>query len=131
MLFCNLAKLRPDDWGMSEHATLLEAIKVASSYDQLNVANLASFDVLFTLIQTIEYCYLDRAQESSKNSGQRFGPRLTLEEQSAFMGTTRSQLCRIAPSLISHLEEHVKEKSELARSFRLAREEKRGTSERI
>ena len=126
ILFQNLAKLNASDWGMAEYSTLLEVVKIAGTYDQVNVANLASFEVIFRRLQTLEYCYSDRAEELSNNQHQRFGPRLTMEEQSAFMGLTRSQVCMVDPQLLSYIREHVKERADLSKCLRLAREEREG-----
>ncbi|CAE8597430.1 unnamed protein product [Polarella glacialis] len=118
------SKVSPSDWGVAEHETLLEAVKLAMSYDQLELANLACFEILFRRLQTIEYCYQDRSRELSNSQHQRFGPKLTLEEQSAFMGVTRNEMVMIDPQLLAHIKSHVKEDAELSKNLRLAREER-------
>jgi hypothetical protein len=123
-LWAQLAKVSPSDWGVAEHATILEAIKLAGSYDQMDVSNLASIEVLMRRAQTIEYCYQDRVRENQNTQHQKYGPRLTLEEQSAFMGVSRTDMCMIDPALLSHIKDHVKEDAELAKNLRLAREER-------
>ncbi|CAE8586488.1 unnamed protein product [Polarella glacialis] len=117
------SKVNPSDWGVSEHETLLEAVKLASSYDQLELTNLACFEIVFRRLQTIEYCYQDRSRELNNTQRQKWGPKLTLEEQSAFMGVTRNEMVMIDPQLLSHIKTHVKEDAELAKNLRLARDE--------
>ena len=66
--------------------------------------------------------------ELQNNQHQRFGARLTLEEQAAFMGVSRTEVSMISPDLLTHLKGHVKEQAELAKNLRLAREERENTN---
>ena len=40
------------------------------------------------------------------------------------MGVARAEVSMIAPELLTHLKEHVKEEAELSKNLRLAREER-------
>ena len=42
------------------------------------------------------------------------------------MGLTRSQVCMVDPQLLSYIREHVKERADLSKCLRLAREEREG-----
>jgi hypothetical protein len=110
-----LAKLQPSDWGAMEHATFMEAVKLAASYDQLNLSNLACMETLLRRAQTIEYVYNERAMELQNNQHQRFGARLTLEEQAAFM-VSRTEVSMVSPDLLTHLKRHVKEQDGTGRA---------------
>jgi hypothetical protein len=118
------SKIQNSDWGISEHDTLMQILQHASSYDQLDVCNLASFEVLLRRAQTIEYCYIEKSREISNVGQGKFGPRLSFEEQTAFMGVVRSDMYMVAPALLSHIKDTVKEDAELSKNLRLAREER-------
>ena len=123
-LWRSQARLGAQDWGVQEHENLMHILKYAASYDQLDLVNLAAVELLLRRVQTIEYVYLDKVRDQAQAGGKGGGPRLTLEEQSAFAGVTRSDSCMICPKLLTHIKDKVKEDAELAKNLRLAREER-------
>ena len=50
------------DFGVTEHESIMEALKMSTTYDQYNVVNSAAFEVLLRRAQTIEYAHQERGR---------------------------------------------------------------------
>ena len=109
---------------MAEYSTLLEVVKIAVTYDQVNVENLASAEVIFRRLRTWDHCYSGRAEELSSHQRQRFGPRLTMGSQAALIGLTRSRVGMVDLQLLSYAREHGEERADSSKGLCLAREER-------
>ncbi len=127
MLWRRAANLGVNDFGVQEHEALMEAMKQAVNYDQLNITNSAAMEVLMRRAQTIEYSHAERCREgfgqaSGGGSGGKHAGGLTYEEQEAFAGSTRSSVCMVSPKLLEYVKEDMSRSSELMKSILKARE---------
>ena len=61
-------------------------LKQALSLGQLDVSNLVFAELAFRRMQVIEYSYIDKVKEQEASGA---GPRLSMEEQSAFVGVAK------------------------------------------
>jgi hypothetical protein len=130
------ANLRPADWGVSEHASLCEIVRLAGQYDQVHLTNLVSVEAAFRRLVTIEFVHMDRVRESltakgagpGKNQKKQQGPgsRLSLEEEAVFTGLVRGDSLMLPPALMSFVKEKVKADAELAKALRQSRAERHG-----
>ena len=84
--FWTLAKVELTSWGIAEHAELCYMLEAMALYDQADVSNLASAEMMFRRLQVIEYSYLEKVRP---NESQVAGGRLSAEEQ----GTTLPWFC--------------------------------------
>ena len=119
--------LTPSDFGVTEHENIMEALKLACTYDQLNTANSAAFELLLRRAQTIEYAHQEKMREPGGpkgGGGKQFpsGATLTMEEQEAFAGTSRYGVTMVCPRLLEHAKEDIARNSELMKSMLKARE---------
>ena len=103
----------------------MESIKQAVNYDQMNICNLASVEVVMRRAQTIEYSHAERCREGFGQAGASAGKHaggLTYEEQDAFAGSTRTGVCMICPKLLEYVKEDMGRGAELMKSILKARE---------
>eukprot|EP00972_Heterocapsa_arctica_P057590 8496613-Heterocapsa_arctica.AAC.1 len=71
----------------------MEAVRVAVTYDRVDITNLAAFEVLLRRAQTIEYAHMEKTRDQTTGKGSakgHGGGSLTVEEQDAFAGTTKA-----------------------------------------
>ena len=119
-------KLNLDMWGVAEHEASLRALEHACCWDQLEVCNLAAFEVMMRRVQLIEYYYYEAARRdeaSRQQGGKRHGA--TLEESAIFSGQNRDYgECMVAPSLIDHVSKEVERDASIMKQIRKAREER-------
>eukprot|EP00959_Pyramimonas_sp_CCMP1952_P241601 5049536-Pyramimonas_sp.AAC.1 len=85
-MFRSTCSLKPEQWGVAEHETLLRIIELAGQYDQLDVTNLACMEAAARRVQTIEWAYHDKIRETDAGSTSR----LSIEEATAFSGLSRA-----------------------------------------
>lgn len=64
LMFRSTANLQVEQWGVSEHATMMRLIETAAVYDQLDISNCAWAEVAFRRAQVIEWAYSDKIRES-------------------------------------------------------------------
>ena len=50
-------RLSKNDWGVGTHRNGLRALELARNYDGLEVANVASLEIIARRVQMVEYCY--------------------------------------------------------------------------
>ena len=113
----NLVNGDYDDALVSEHSLLCKVLLWASSYDQLNVANLAAFELLVRRIQMIEYKKRGSMKDSTVDGlGQ---------EDKIFLGTelAKGTIC-FSPKLRLHLASQLETEGKMLKGQRLAREER-------
>jgi len=124
LLWRRAANLAVTDFGVIEHEAIMECIRQAVNYDQYDLSNSASFEVLVRRAQTIEYSHMERTREGfgSQNKPTAGFGGLTYEEQEAFAGTARSSVLMIAPSLLEFVKTDVARHSELMKSIIKSRE---------
>ena len=73
-------------------------------------------------LQTIEYAHGDVAREADARA---VGGKMSLEEQTVFLGASRSQSAiMVCPDLLSYVREEVERDAKLAKALRTAREER-------
>jgi len=120
--FRSVCKLQAADWGVQEHFQLCGQLRLALLVDQLDGTNLVSIESKFRRLQTIEFAHMDRAREADARA---VGGRMSLEEQTIFSGTTRAHsACMVCPALLDYVRAEVERDAKLAKSLRLAREER-------
>ena len=110
------------DFGVAEHEQLMEMVKHAGAYDQLNLANSAAFEVVFRRLQTIEYTHLERLRDKPKGGGKGIAGLLSSEELEAFAGTTKGSGAMVSPALLEYVQKDVQKKSDLMKSLLKAKE---------
>ena len=120
-MFRSTCSLKPEQWGVAEHETLLRIIELAGQYDQLDVSNIACMEAAARRVQTIEWAYHDKIRETDAGSTSR----LSLEEATAFSGLSRAgDLLMVAPALLDHVKVAVEKDAAIMKNIRKAREER-------
>ena len=117
------AKLNADSWGVQEHEQAMRYLELAAQYDQLDCRSVAVVEAICRRAQTIEWCYHEklREAESSASSGQK----LSIEEATAFAGTSRAgDLLMVCPQLLDHVKSVVEKDAVIMKNLRKAREER-------
>ncbi|CAK0840441.1 unnamed protein product [Prorocentrum cordatum] len=115
-------KLEFSGWGVSEHYSVTQALKLGLLHDQVDGSNLMMVECLFRRIQTIEFAHSERAREQEAKG---HGGKLSLEEQMAFAGTSRAGgSLMICPLLLDCARSEVEREASLAKNLRKAREER-------
>ncbi|CAK0890061.1 unnamed protein product, partial [Prorocentrum cordatum] len=121
LMFRSTCSLKPEQWGVAEHATLLRIIELAGQYDQLDVTNLACMEAAARRVQTIEWAYHDKIRETDAGSTSR----LSIEEATAFSGLSRAgDLMMVAPALLEHVKLQVEKDAAIMKNIRKAKEER-------
>ncbi|CAE7297688.1 unnamed protein product [Symbiodinium sp. CCMP2456] len=112
------SKLQPSDNGVLEHESICKALELAIEYDQLNIGELATMELLCRRLQMIQYRWKDRVL-GSYSSG-------TVDDESHFflgVDPTRGNLC-ICPALNTWLGEELHKEAQANKEQRKAREER-------
>ena len=112
-----LVKLEYDNEMVSEHALLCKALMWALGYDQLNVSNLASFELLVRRIQMIEHKLRIKMTDASLDGlGQ---------EDKLYLGSeiAKGTIC-FSPKLREYMALKIGEDAKMMKGQRLAREER-------
>ena len=111
------AKLTQTDQGVTLHETVCKALHYATTYDQLNIGELASMEVLARGLQMTQYRWRDRLLGVGQNDHD--------SESHYFFGTdcTRGSLC-VSPALNSWLGAELQKEALAAKEQRKAREER-------
>ena len=126
--FKTLCKLDPNAWGVQAHYNTSQRIKQLLCVDQYDGSNSEGIESMFRELQTIEFAYGEKAEEAEAKA---IGGKLSLEEQSAFMGTVRAHTSvMVMPELLDHVRESVEKDAKLAKAMRMAREEKDARAKR-
>ena len=104
-------------------------ITVAAEYDQLDVTNLACFELIVRFVQSVGWCYLDKVRDaaagSSKASCKGSSTAIAPEELAAFSGAhPSSELCMICPALLEHVKSTTEKEASILKSVRQARLER-------
>ncbi|CAK0815965.1 unnamed protein product, partial [Prorocentrum cordatum] len=121
LMFRSTCSLKPEQWGVAEHETLLRIIELAGQYDQLDVTNLACMEAAARRVQTIEWAYHDKIRETDAGSTSR----LSIEEATAFSGLSRAgDLMMVAPALLEHAKLQVEKDAAIMKNIRKAKEER-------
>ncbi|CAK0894817.1 unnamed protein product, partial [Prorocentrum cordatum] len=121
LMFRSTCSLKPEQWGVAEHETLLRIIELAGQYDQLDVTNLACMEAAARRVQTIEWAYHDKIRETDAGSTSR----LSIEEATAFSGLSRAgDLMMVAPALLEHVKLQVEKDAAIMKNIRKAKEER-------
>ena len=115
MQFKSLFRLSDADPGVVEHEECCRILQEAVCYDQLNVADLASFETLRRTLQVQEERYRSRLQEGDDDQRDRL----------LFLGSqhSRGNLC-VCPALQAHVAAELSKEAALARERRKARDER-------
>ena len=124
-----VAGVRGDAWGISEHFQIMMVAKLAFQIDQIDGVNCAFMESLLRRAQTIEFGWAERIKEKeAKGFG---GGRLSLEEQTMFGGLVRqASTLMICPALIDFVRAEVEKEAKLQKALRMAREERESESKR-
>ena len=113
--------LTPADPGVDEHLFLCELLETGMTYDQLQVGNVACFELIARKLQHWEERYGERLQAASE------GPHLAgvAEERRHFMGgeLTRSAAL-VSPALQEYVADKLREESAVLKERRKGREER-------
>ena len=120
-MFKNVARLNADSWGVSEHENLCQMLTLGGEYDQLDLTNCAWSEAALRRLQTIEWVYHEKVREAEVVAGDR----ITVEEMSAFAGTTRAgEVLMLCPALLAHVKAQVETDVGIMKVVRKAREER-------
>jgi len=113
----NNAKLAQADAGVMLHEAACKALQTAAVYDQLNIGELASMEILARSIQMTQYRWKERILGASSSMHE--------DEAFLFLGSdpTRGSLC-IAPSLNSFIGQELAKEALASKEQRQAREER-------
>ena len=107
--------------GVEEHGLLAEIFETAICYDQLNVSELACFELLARRFQLWEHSFahqLRKAQETRSSST------LEVDERSIFLGRNKSSdVALVSPLLQAHIADTLKDSSAILKERRKYREE--------
>ena len=115
----NDCHLKANDAYVAEHAVLCGCVHQATTYDQLNLPELASFELLFRRIQMIEEHHRHRLQSGG------FGGGIDDEEEHLYYGTsTKRTGLMMAPELRDFVAEKDKTRAKIDKWRREAREER-------
>ena len=107
---------------VSEHEMLLKILELATTYDQLDISNLAFAESVARRVQTIEWAYHEKLKDASGSSA---GGRLESEEIAAFGGLPRTgEAAMVAPDLLDHVKSVVEKDAIILKNLRKAREER-------
>ena len=107
--------------GVEDHSTLAEVFEVALSYDQLNISELASFELLSRRFQLWEQTYAEKLRTACQPSS---SSTLEVDERSLFMGRAKSGLALVSPALQSYIADNLRDSSAILKERRKAKEEK-------
>ena len=115
--------LSANDAGVEEHDMLSEVMEVGLAYDQLNVSNLLSFEILARRYQLWEEHYGELLKTRSAGSA---GPTsVDMDERGLFAGRTFSAAhAWVCPALHSWIADRVRDKAAVLKERRKAREER-------
>ena len=124
--FRSLIKGDSSTWGVQEHYNTCQSIKMLGEYDQGDLTNLASAELLFRRLQTIEFSYLEVIREQEqKLAGSSGGSKLSVEEQALFSGQARSSSSlMISPTLLEHARSETEKEASLLKNLQKVREGK-------
>jgi len=113
----NNAKLAQADAGVMLHEAACKALQTAAVYDQLNIGELASMEILARSIQMTQYRWKERILGASSSTYE--------DEAFLFFGShpTRENLC-IAPSLNSFIGQELAKEALASKEQRKTREER-------
>jgi hypothetical protein len=125
-------RLQPGDAGIAAHEVICRALQVAVQYDQLQVTQLASFEILMRLLQMTQMKYRERFLGSTVGNGgggKKGGghqPYLVEDDMHLYLGTsaTRGRLC-ISPKLTEHVSTKQGAEASLYKERRKLMEERR------
>ena len=113
------ANLSSNEWAVSEHELIMQVLKYAGEYDQLNLPNLASIEVLARRAQVIEYIYQDKTREAAR-TGRQAPHRTSPEEQSLFV-CLPCEVTMMLPALLDHAKDEITREAQLDESLNKAR----------
>ena len=111
-------KLQPSDAGVLEHESICKALELAVEYDQLNIGELATIELLSRRLQMIQFRWKERILGSASSG--------TVDDESHFflgVDPTRGNLC-ICPALNTWLGEELHKEAQANKEQRKAREER-------
>ena len=117
-------KLQPTEFGVIEHENVLRSVQFSMEYDQLDITNLVSFEVILRRCQLIEYHhekkYRSAREKDDKNTG------ITREEAMYFTGTHKlSGELMVCPELLKYVATEVQQDVDEQKQARKACEEAR------
>ena len=126
--------LKPDNWGVTEHDTLMKIMDKLGRFDGLDLSNLAGAEIGFRRLQLIEYAYSDRGPGGGKGApkGDKKSDGFASVQQyeaSIFSGSHKEfGDTMVAPSLLEHVAKEVEGEASVMKQVRKAREERAAAS---
>jgi hypothetical protein len=124
MMWKTQAKLQSEQYGVAEHAHLLDLLETAGSYDQLDLGNCAFAEKLVRRLQVLVWSYAEKTREGTGGGTSSSGSRLDLEEVSAFSGKADNSGIMVDPRLLEHVKAVTAREAEILKNIRKAREER-------
>ena len=116
-----LLSLGPSDWGVGEHEALSRLFEYALTYDQLNLGELASFELAGRRYQLLEEKYARMLVQATAG-----GDNAHLDNDRLFMGEERRHgRALVAPALEAWVSQKLSEESAVLKERRKANEERR------
>ena len=110
-------RLEQTDEGVGDHDLAMRMIELALSFDQLNVGELASFELLLRKAQMAEWRHRDRLAAVAGDE--------LLEQSYLYLGTGETRgLVMVAPSLIDHINTEMHREAQILKERRKAKEER-------
>jgi len=111
-------KLKTDDSGVLDHELALRAMELAVCYDQLNISELASFELLARRAQLAEIKHKQALVEYSVGSSGH-------EDEHLYLGTSETRgLLMVAPELETFVASELTKEAAVMKEKRKLREEK-------
>ena len=105
------------DPGVGDHELAMRAFEAGLCYDQLNIAELASFELLARRAQMAEWRHRDRLGKGRQDE--------MLEDEYLYMGTGETRgLIMVAPQLVSHITEELHKEAQVMKEKRKMKEER-------
>ena len=112
------SRLLPGDVGVADHELIMRVLELAIVFDQLNVAELASFELLLRKAQLAEWRHRDRLLA---NGADDIG-----EDEFLYLGTSETRgLLMVCPELSDHITAELHKEASVMKERRKLRDERR------
>ncbi len=105
------------DSGVADHELVMRCLELGASFDQMNLGELASFELLVRRAQLAEWRHRGRPVKSSGDD--------YLEDEYLYMGTSETRgLLMVCPQLVDHIQSELSKEATVMKEKRKLREER-------
>ena len=110
-------RLEVTDEGVGDHDLAMRMVELGLSFNQLNLGELASFELLMRKAQMAEWRHRDRLAAVAGDD--------MMEESYLYLGTGETRgLVMVAPSLVDHINQEMHREAQILKERRKAKEER-------